>query len=177
MTSKLINRISFLPLILLIILSILFVGNHGLFLQKYNEPLFTFCISFIVGMGGAGIYLILLLMTEKDLAILQNKIIPNLTAMVSLFLISGGFVSAITQTATGSISTSSLYSIFMIGFGWQGALSGIAGSGAIKDKKEEVEIISRARDIENMEKEVIAKRKDREIQDIREALKEALQKE
>jgi carbon monoxide dehydrogenase subunit G len=41
---------------------------------------------------------------------------------------SGGFVAAITQTTSGLFTTNNLQAVFMVGFGWQGALTGVAGS-------------------------------------------------
>ena len=94
------------------------------------EELITFWVSFCVGIGGAGVYLLLLLMLEKDMAILKNAHINSLTAMAFLYLLSGGFVAAVTQISTGILTSSDIHAVFIIGFGWQGAMSGVAGTGA-----------------------------------------------
>lgn len=47
--------------------------------------------------------------------------------MTLLFLLSGGFVAAIVQTSTSTLTANAFYTIFLLGFGWQGAVSGVAG--------------------------------------------------
>lgn len=106
--------------------------SASLLFQPALGTLFTFWISFSVGIIGAGVYLMLLLMTERKLKMLDNDIIKNLPLMTLLFIMSGGFVSAIIQTSIGILSPNGLQAVFMIGFGWQGALSGAGASGSIK---------------------------------------------
>lgn len=91
------------------------------------DSVMTFWISFLIGLGGAGVYLTLLLIVEGHLKILKNNIISDLGFMSFLFLLSGGFVAAVTQVSTGILVTGGVQAVFMVGFGWLGALSGVAG--------------------------------------------------
>ena len=84
----------------------------------------------------------LLLMTESKLKILENHIVGDLPLMTLLYIMSGGFVAAITQTSTGILSSNGLQAVFMIGFGWQGALSGVGASGSIRKATEDYSIDS-----------------------------------
>lgn len=93
-----------------------------------REVVLTFWISFCVGLIGAGVYLSLLLMTEKNLKILENALTDDLFLMTFIFLLSGGFVAAVTQVSTGTLAPSGLQAVFMLGFGWLGALAGVAGT-------------------------------------------------
>jgi hypothetical protein len=109
--------------------------------QATTDPLMTFLISFVIGTAGAFVYLFILLMTDRTLSILRNSLLP-LWAMVVLFTVSGGIVAAITQTTTGAgIAVNNVQSVFMVGFGWQGVMSGAGGSSKVGDLKEnEVEM-------------------------------------
>jgi len=91
------------------------------------DSVMTFWLSFLIGLGGAGVYLTLLLIVEGHLKILKNNIISDLGFMSFLFLLSGGFVAAVTQVSAGILATGGVQAVFMVGFGWLGALSGIAG--------------------------------------------------
>ncbi len=127
----------------LIIFSFLFltvVAHLTEYLTPVKSGVETFSVSFLIGMGGAAVYLALLLMTEKNLSILENSIVKDMNLMSLLFVMSGGFVAAVTQTTTGTtFSTNSLQSVFMIGFGWQGALTGVAGSSTRVKLNEEIQ--------------------------------------
>lgn len=109
--------------------------------QATTDPVMTFLISLVIGIAGAFVYLFILLMTDRTLSILRNSLLP-LWAMVVLFTISGGIVAAITQTTTGAgIAANNVQSVFMVGFGWQGVMSGAGGSSKVGDLKEnEVEM-------------------------------------
>jgi hypothetical protein len=114
-----------------------------------RDALFTFWTSFCIGLLGAGVYLSLLLMTEKNLPILNNSLIDNISIMALLYLLSGGFVAAITQTATGTLTTNSIQAVFMLGFGWQGAISGVAATGTrVELNEENMDLRARAEDDE-----------------------------
>ena len=91
------------------------------------DSVVTFWISFLIGLGGAGVYLTLLLIVEGHLKILKNNIISDLGVMSFLFLLSGGFVAAVTQVSAGILASGGVQAVFMVGFGWLGALSGVAG--------------------------------------------------
>ncbi|UCH32378.1 MAG: hypothetical protein JSV05_03090 [Candidatus Bathyarchaeota archaeon] len=92
-----------------------------------TDMVLTFWVSFLIGLGGAGVYLSLYIMTEKHLKILQNKVIDHLGFMTFIFLLSGGFVAAVTQVSTGPLQNGGIQAVFLVGFGWLGALSGVAG--------------------------------------------------
>ncbi len=92
-----------------------------------TDSVMTFWLAFIIGLGGAGVYLTLLLIVEGHLKILKNNIITDLGFMSFLFVLSGGFVAAVTQISAGVLAAGGIQAVFMVGFGWLGALSGVAG--------------------------------------------------
>lgn len=97
----------------------------------------TFAASFLVGVCGAGTYLLLLLMTDRKMEILVNKFMRPLH-MTIFYIIAGGLVAGLFNTATGNpIMATSLQNVFMIGFGWQGAIAGVGASGRVKAGREE----------------------------------------
>ena len=98
----------------------------------------TFTVSFIIGVIGAVSYLVFTLMAEGSLDILKNKLLP-LEPMTIIFVIIGGLVAAIFHTSTGNADiVHSLQNIFMIGFGWQGAITGVGASSKDRERKKEV---------------------------------------
>jgi hypothetical protein len=105
--------------------------------SSYIDYIMTFWVSFLIGLGGAGVYLMLLLIVEGHLKILKNNIVGNLGIMSYLFLLSGGFVAAITQVSTGLLVAGGAQAVFMVGFGWLGALSGVGGVKARAQLNEE----------------------------------------
>jgi hypothetical protein len=128
------QRRSHLTLISIAILSIFFAAFITLILCFFTgslapatDTVITFWISFLVGLGGAGVYLTLLLIVEGHLKILKNNIVADLGVMSFLFLLSGGFVAAVTQVSAGILAAGGVQAVFMVGFGWLGALSGVAG--------------------------------------------------
>lgn len=139
------------------------------YLTTISNSVTTFGISFLVGMGGAGVYLTLLLMTEKNLTVLDNSLVKDLNLMTVLFVISGGFVAAITQTTAGAFSQANLQSVFMIGFGWQGALTGVAGSSTRAKLTDEIDEVKK---IASEGLTIALQAKDFKIQQLTEALKE-----
>jgi len=120
-------------------LSLILCFSSSLF-APVRQVVLTFWISFSVGLCGAGVYLSLILMTEKDLKILENNMTRDLGLMTFIFLLSGGFVAAVTQVSTGTLVPNGLQAVFMLGFGWLGALAGVAGSSTVaqvsKEKRE-----------------------------------------
>jgi hypothetical protein len=121
LTSFAILSIFFAAFITLILC--FFIGS----LAPATDAVITFWISFLIGLGGAGVYLTLLLIVEGHLKILKNNIVSDLGVMSFLFLLSGGFVAAVTQVSAGILATGGVQAVFMVGFGWLGALSGVAG--------------------------------------------------
>ena len=50
-------------------------------------------------------------------------------------------MAAVIQTSTGILTSSGIQAVFMLGFGWQGAISGIAGTGTrVKLTEENVDL-------------------------------------
>lgn len=126
--------------VVLIVIIIALLSNIMVYFlfQSALSVLLTFWVSFLVGMVGAGVYLMVLLMTDAKLKSLQNDVIGSLSTMTILFIMSGGFVAAVTQTTTGILSATGLQGVFMVGFGWQGALSGVGASGDIRKAREDL---------------------------------------
>lgn len=139
--------------------------------SKYRVTMASFWVSFVIGSIGAAVYLSLLIMTEKDLVILRNNFITDVYLMVVLFIFSGGFVSAITQTTAGIITNSAVHTVFMIGFGWQGALAGVAASSTRAELTQEITKTENELEEEIKRKVLIAGSKEREIAEILEAFK------
>lgn len=129
--------------------------------ESIRKVIITFWVAFCVGMAGAGVYLSLLLMTEKNIVILKNELIKDLSLMTFLFLLSGGFVAAITQTSTGILTSSGIQAVFMLGFGWQGAISGVAGTGTraklVEDKRDLIDEASDDKEKADIAKERLIK--------------------
>jgi hypothetical protein len=104
--------------------------------QGVTDPVTTFLISLGIGILGASSYLFILLMTDRNLSILENQILGT-GVMATLFTLVGGIVAAVIQTSTGSgISVTSIQNVFMLGFGWQGVMSGAGGSSKVGELKE-----------------------------------------
>ena len=139
--------------------------------SKYRVTMAAFWVSFVIGSIGAAVYLSLLLMTEKDLVMLRNNVITNVWLMAVLFIFSGGFVSAITQTAAGILTSSAAHTVFMIGFGWQGALAGVAASSTRAELTQEIAKTENELEEEIKRKLLIVGSKEREIAEILEAFK------
>jgi len=135
---KLVWVISFFVAMIVIGVIILVLANISL--ASIGGELATFWVSLCIGMAGAGVYLLILLMTEKNLEVLKNELVPNVFLMSFLYLLSGGFVAAVTQISTGLLASNSMHAVFMVGFGWQGAISGVAGTGT------RVKLVERAND-------------------------------
>lgn len=122
----------------------------------------TFWGSFLVGIIGAGVFLLMLLMTERNLTTLENNVVPDKSLMAFLYILSGGFVAAITQTSIGVLSSNGLQGVFMIGFGWQGALSGVGASGSIRKAVADLPGVT---DANQKDAETMIKKKEKELTD------------
>ncbi len=122
--------------------------------EKSKSLLQTFELSFIFGMMGAVVYILLIILTEKNLNVFDNGIVDNLALMCSFVIISGGVVAAVTQVTAGVLASNNIHTVFMLGFGWQGAMAGVVATGTrakaasdfeadLKAEKEKTEIIKK----------------------------------
>ena len=105
--------------------------------QTVTDPGKTFLICFGVGALGAVVYLVVLMMTDPTLSILENDIF-GISWMAIIFTFVGGIVAAVTHISMGiGISVNNVQNVFMLGFGWQGVLTGAGGSSKIGELKAE----------------------------------------
>lgn len=167
--------IVFIPILFIIAAGSIYLSYPDFSLRLTGYNLLTFWTSFGLGIAGSGVYLVLLLMTEKKLTILENEIIPNLPFMIFLYLLSGGFFSAVMQVSSGIITSSDVNTVFMLGFGWQGALSGVAGAGARAELVKNAILLKEDVEDEKIQKEVIAYSKTRDMEELREAYKKLVE--
>ena len=119
-------------------------------------PLPTVAIFFVatlIGMVGAFVYIVVQMVADKELSVLQNllgsKLLPQRLGL-PLFILSGGVVAGMTQASVGSFGASNIWSIFLIGFGWLGVISGVGGSTAVGVQAEEV--VKRGLAVESLDK-------------------------
>ncbi len=125
----------------------------------------AFVIYFVAGCAGASLYLLLLLMTDRDVEILRNKIVANLRLMTLMYIIAGGVFAAVVQISTGNpLQMTSLQAVLLLGFGWQGALSGVGATGKVTAMKRDLNQYLNAMQ-ENAQ--TLVSRKDKEIEDIK----------
>jgi len=113
----------------------------GIGLEPQLPLLASFVLSFLVGTGGALVYLAVLLVTDNELSALNRiweseKLSRDL--MIPLFLFSGGLVASMAQVSSGGFTTADVWSTFLLGFGWLGAMSGVGGSTTAKASVAEV---------------------------------------
>lgn len=105
--------------------------------QTLTDPVQTFFICWGVGSLGAFVYLFLLMMTDPSLSLLENKYL-NISCMAVTFTLVGGIVAAVVHISMGvGIIVNNVQNVFMLGFGWQGVMSGAGGSSKIGELKAE----------------------------------------
>ena len=105
--------------------------------QAVTDPVMTFFICFGVGALGAFVFLVVLMMTDPSLSILENDIF-SISWMAVIFTFVGGIVAAVIHISMGiGISVNNVQNVFMLGFGWQGVLTGAGGSSKIGELKAE----------------------------------------
>lgn len=121
--------------IVLCVVSIFLIMTNTAF-ASIRATLITFWVSFCMGIAGDSVYLSVLLLTEKNIELLNNRVIDDMVLMTLLFVLSGGFVAATVQTSTGILTENGLYAVFLLGFGWQGAIAGVAGAPRRKELEE-----------------------------------------
>ena len=101
----------------------------------------TFSFSLLIGIGGAFVYLTMLLIADKDLSVLkriwESDKLPK-SVMVPVFLISGGMVAAMSEISTDTFARGDVWGIFLLGFGWLGAMSGVGGASVSKTTAEAI---------------------------------------
>ncbi len=100
----------------------------------------VFSVATLIGVAGASVYLVVQLIADKELSVLRNlleqKYVGN-SLVFSLFLLSGGLVAGMAQASVGSFEPGHIWTSFLIGFGWQGVISGVGGSAAVRAKDSE----------------------------------------
>ena len=99
-----------------------------------------FAIAMLIGIAGASVYVVVQVISDKELSVLKNLLEQKYVGrgvMLFLFLLSGGLVSAMSQASVGSFQPGNIWTSFLIGFGWQGVISGVGGSAAIRAKDSE----------------------------------------
>jgi hypothetical protein len=105
---------------------------------------------FLVGMFGAITFLFILLLFDKDVAILDNDFIPRLPMGV-LYVVFGGLFAIIMNMANSLDFTANQLPIaFATGFGWPAIVAGIgAGKRVGELNQEKQKSIKMTRDLED----------------------------
>ncbi len=143
-----------------LILAIASQGRLGVGVLELSSAR-TFSFSLLIGIAGAFVYLTLLLIADKDLNVLkriwESDKLPK-GVMVPLFLISGGVVAAMSEISTDDFARGDIWGIFLLGFGWLGAMSGVGGASVSKTSAEAIgkknaELRAKDITIESKEKE------------------------
>lgn len=93
---------------------------------------------FVVGAFGAFAFLVVLLLFDKDVAILKNTVIPNLLLMGAIYVVVGGILSAVLNVAASPDFGPNQYALaFGSGVGWPALATGIGASKKVGDINEE----------------------------------------
>jgi hypothetical protein len=93
------------------------------------EAIGSFALYFVIGVVGACLYLLLQLIVDGNLSVLSNSVIPDMRAMGALYVLAGGVFAAVVQESTGNLfALNSMQTVLLLGFGWQGALSGVGSA-------------------------------------------------
>ena len=104
------------------------------------DSLTSFLLYTGTGMIGAALYLLLILITDHDIHVLRNNIVPHLPLMTGLYIAAGGVFASIVQLSTGSLfALSNLQTVLLLGFGWQGALSGVGVASKVAKAKDDAD--------------------------------------
>lgn len=98
---------------------------------------------FVLGALGALAFLIILLLFDKDVAILKNRVIKKLWLMGAVYIVFGGVLAAVTNVATNPDFGPNQFVIsFAAGLGWPAIAVGIGAGkkvGEINEEKKEIE--------------------------------------
>ncbi len=107
-----------------------------------NDVLAIFLVGMLLGMAGAGVFVVVQLFAEGQAfieKIAQPRGPVSGPVLLALFMISGGLVAAAAQASVGTFVPGNIWTTFLLGFGWQGAVSGIEGSTASRARAAEVD--------------------------------------
>jgi hypothetical protein len=95
---------------------------------------------FVLGVGGACTFLFLLLMFDKDIAILKNQYVKKLRWMIVIYAILGGLVSVVVNLASNpNFDTGQFTLAFSAGIGWPALATGVSAAKKIGDINEAAE--------------------------------------
>jgi len=93
---------------------------------------------FVVGAFGAFAFLVVLLLFDKDVAILKNSVIPNLLMMSAIYVAVGGVLAAVLNVAASPDFGPNQYALaFGSGVGWPALATGIGAGKKVGDINEE----------------------------------------
>ena len=96
---------------------------------------------FVIGSFGAFAFLIVLLLFDKDVAILKNTVIPNLLLMGAIYVVVGGVLAAVLNVAASPDFGPNQYALaFGSGVGWPTLATGVGASKKVGDINEEAKV-------------------------------------
>lgn len=138
------------------VLAVGVVVTHALIIAGVGVPqlsvLVIFLIAFLIGIGGASVYVVVQMVSDKELLVFTNlfsgTVVPKRYA-ITIFIVSGGLVAAMAQASTGSFDAGHIWVTFLLGFGWQGVVAGVGASSAVRSKSEE--LVDREREVKEGE--------------------------
>lgn len=128
--------------IAVIVVASLFLASVAGSRAAANDVLAIFLLSMLLGMAGAGVFVVVQLFAEGEAfiaKIVQPKGPVSGPFLLALFMISGGLVAAASQASVGTFVPGNIWTTFLLGFGWQGAVSGIEGSTASRARQAEAD--------------------------------------
>jgi len=117
---------------------------------------------FVLGLLGAAAFLIISLLFDKNVAILENKIIQDKRAMAAIYIFFGGILAAVMNVAANPDFGPNQYMLgFATGIGWPAIAAGI-GAG-----KRVGEIDEKARETVKQKAEFLSATEDSRIETVR----------
>jgi len=97
---------------------------------------------FVIGILGAAAFLVISLLFDKNVAILENRVIPNKRMMSAIYIIFGGILAAVMNVAANPEFGPNQYPLaFAAGMGWPAIAAGIGAGkrvGEIDEKAREL---------------------------------------
>jgi hypothetical protein len=114
---------------------------------------------FCVGMGGAITFLFLLLMFDKEVAILENRLVGH-QQMGFIYILLGGFLSVVVNLAGNpDFGASQLTIAFSTGLGWPAIAAGFSAGKRIGEINEDkIQIAGMAKNLVAMKDNRLAER-------------------